>query len=315
MNHLRLPAKLWAAAFFIISFLPGQSIWAQESLSELFDKATLELTYFNFDTAYSLFDEVQGKAHATDPDLWQRATLGRALAAQCRTPATSQALDEAQQQYTTLSNAAPESIYAARALLQLGRIAEVRDFGEDVVDLDTARDYYRRVYEGWRDQPIADEAALRYADTYFQQFEAPSTVARGMEFLESWTQGRAGQPMESVLWEVIASVKQDQLKDHRGALDAFLKAEALGFAESNLEGILLYRAAQLAENELADIDTAVRLYQKVITNAPRSGRAFNSQLALQAIQAAHPAMTIDVPQIKMFLADDGADAPEQERSQ
>lgn len=276
----------------------------EDKLNDLFAEATLELTYFNFDTAYSLFTDLQEQSEPAGSELWLKATLGVALSAQSKTPATSDALGEAQEQYEALIDTAPESRYAARSLMSLGRIAEVRDFGGDVVDLDTARGYYRQVFERWPDQTIADEAALRYADTYFQRFDDPKAVAEGMSFLESWVEGHDDRPMASVIWEVIATVKHDQLKDYAGALEAFLKADELGLAEPNVAGILYYRAAKLAEREVGDLDTAIRLYQKVIVEAPRSGRAFNAQLALEALRTSYPDKQIDIPQIKMFIADD-----------
>lgn len=277
---------------------------AEDERNDLFDEATLELTYFNFDTAYSLFTELQEQAEPVGSELWLKATLGRALSSQSKTPATADALAEAQAQYQAVIDSAPESAYAARSLMSLGRIAEIRDFGGDVIDLDTAREYYRQVLEGWPDQMIADEAALRYADTYFQRFDEPEAVAEGMRFLESWVEGRQDRRLASVIWEVIATVKHDQLDDYAGALEAFLKADELGLAEPNVAGTLYYRAANLAENEVGDIDTAIRLYQKIIVEAPRSGRAFNAQLALEALRESHPGKSIEIPQIKMFMSND-----------
>lgn len=278
-----------------------RSISAQDKTGTLLDEASRELTFFNFDTAYKLFTEVQGRTEPTGSPQWLQAMLGRALSAQNKTPATRQALDEAQQQYRSLIDSAPESLFAARATLQLGRIAEVRDFGGDVVDLEAARVFYLQVTEGWPADAIADEAALRYADTYFQRFGDPEAVAQGVDFLESWVEGRDDRPMASVIWEVIAMVKHEQLVDYAGALAAFLKADELGLAEPNVAGALYYRAAKLAEREVGDLDTAVQLYQKVIVEAPRSGRAFNAQLALEAIRESNPAMDIEIPQIKMFI--------------
>lgn len=311
-----ITVKVWnlAVLFFCFLSLSPQPVAAQDKTEALFDAATLELTYFNFDTAHGLFVDLQGQIETTGSELWLKATLGRALSAHNKTPATRQALDEAWGEYESLVVAAPESIFAARALIQLGRVAEVRDYGGDEIDLDAARAYYRQVTEGWPDASIADEAALRYADTYFQRFDEPAVVAQGVQYLEDWAKGRDEQPLASVIWEVIATVKGDQLEDSQGALNAYLKVESLGLAEPNSAGTLYYRAARLAEREVGDTPTAIRLYQKVITEAPRSGRAFNAQLALEALRVSHPAMDIDIPEIKMFIADDENDSAETDSS-
>jgi outer membrane protein assembly factor BamD (BamD/ComL family) len=286
--------------------LPTQAEPTEEA-RELYREATRELSFFNFQIALGLYEDAAEHLQAGDGELWLQVQLGKALAAQSNTPATREMLAEAEAAYRRVIDAAPGSAYAGRATLNLGRIAEIRDFGGDEIDLDTARQRYREVLEGWPGTRLADEAALRYADTYFQRFDDPTAVAEGAEFLETYARDRATSHLLPVIWEVLATVKQDKLNDRAGALEAFLKAEELGLAEPNAAGMIYYRAAKLAEEQPEKLDTAIRLYQKVITDAPRSGRAFNAQLALQRLQKDHPGRVIEIPAIEMFSVGSEAD--------
>jgi tetratricopeptide (TPR) repeat protein len=285
---------------------------AQDPSDERLDEAIRELTYFNFSVAYDIFAELRDDLADASPSRQRKVTMGLALAAQNKTPATEAALAEAQSLYEQLVREAPESEFAARALIQLGRIAEVRDFGGDEIDLPTARGYYERVFNTWLDEPIADEAALRYADTYFQQFDDLEAVAEGERFLTAWIERREDSALASAMWEVLATVRQDLLDDPEGALEAFTKVDQLGLTDPNSAGALYYRFGRLAEDRVGDIDTAVRFYQKSITEGPRSGRAYHAQLALESLQERMPDRTIEVPQIQVFMQDDEADTSDQE---
>lgn len=270
------------------------------------EEAISELTFFNFEKAYDLFRDAQEQAEPAGSKAWQRSVLGRAMAAQSITPATQAMLNEADELYRTLAETSPETPLAARAVLNRGRLAEVRDYGGDVVDLEAAQGFYRRVFEGWPELDIADEAALRYADTWVQQFEEPGAVEKGEAFLSQWMVGRESRPFAAVLWEYLSSVRHNYLADYRGSVEAFQKADELGLAEPSLAGGEYWRVAQLADRQLNDLPVAIHFYTKLITDAARSGRAFNARLELERIQKDNPGMNVKVPEIKLFGGKDGA---------
>ncbi|MEM9883103.1 MAG: hypothetical protein AAF800_09330 [Planctomycetota bacterium] len=296
-----LAASLW------LSVAVGAS--AEEELSPL-DEATRELTFFNFAKARDLFRDVRSDLGPAGGPAWRRATLGLAMSLHYLKPSSAGLIDEATGLYQSLIDADPGDLIAARALMKLGRIAEVRDYGGDGSDLETAAGFYRRVFEGWPEEDLADEAAVRYADTYFQDYRDPEAVGRGVAFLEPWVERRSDRPLASVMYELLGNVKAEYQRDYAGAVAAWRAADERGLAEPSVAGQLYWRLASLADRELGDIDLAERYYRKVITEAPRSGRAYAAQLALRAIQRANPGREVEIPEILMFMSDpDSEDSP------
>lgn len=288
---------------------------ADETLEEDFKKAATELTFFNFDIAYEQFQKLRRRVEGTTDNDWQRVTFGLALSAQNRTPPSAELIGEAESLYKEILTQAPESKFAPRSKLNLGRIAEVRDYGGDVVDLDTARQIYREVFENpqWASMDIADEAALRYADTYVQHFEDIDSIREGLSFLESWIEARPEASTATVIWEYIGTTKLVLLKDYAGAVEGLVKADQLGLIEKSQAGEVFWNIAETSHRQLQDWDTAIRYYQKIILETPRSGKAFEAQLALREIAEQFPDRQIEVPEVPQLLG--GSFAPDEDPAQ
>ena len=281
---------------------------AAADAAEDLDAAAEQLTLFNFENSYEGFQAVRATlAEEPGGPAWQRATLGQALAAQARTPATAALIAEADGLYEALAREAPDSPLTPRALLQRGRLLELRDHGGDVIDLGGARGFYRQVFEGWPDLDIADEAALRFADTRVQEFQEPGSVEEGVAFLEGWVGGRSDRPLAPVIWEFLSRVKHHYLGDLAGSLAAFEKADALGLVDDTAAGSEYWRVGRIAER-LGRLEQAIGYYRRIILEEARSGRAFHAQLALQRLREEHPGMNIDVPETPSFLGGNAEDA-------
>ncbi|MBB6428556.1 tetratricopeptide repeat protein [Algisphaera agarilytica] len=290
------------AALLVVLIHPPSHSQESESLNLLLEEASKELTYFNFDLAYKLYGQAVDKAGSPGSDVWLQATFGRALSAQHRSPATRDLIEEAIEGYQSIADQAPQTPFAARSVLNLGRIDEIRDYLGDEIDLEGAREHYRRVFETWPDLDAADQAALFYAGTYFQDFKNLDGVKLGLEFLEGWITDRDDRDGASMTWEVMGQVRYHHLQDYAGAVRCFIKADDLGLTDPNGAGVLYWQLGQAAQNELDDLPTAIRYYQKIITDAPRSGRAFNAQLALEDLQEKRPDLNIEIPEVQLFLA-------------
>ncbi|MEM9419367.1 MAG: hypothetical protein AAGA25_10010 [Planctomycetota bacterium] len=300
LKEVRLGLLVTTLLFFLIQS-PSQS-QENESLNLLLEEASKELTYFNFDLAYKLYGKAVSEADAPGSDTWLQVRFGLALAAQHRSPATRALIDEAIENYQSIADQSPDSPFAARSVLNLGRIDEIRDYLGDEIDLEGAREHYRQVFENWPDQDIADQAALFYATTYFQDFKDLDGVNTGLEFLEGWITSRDDRAGASMIWEVMGQVRYHHLRDYAGAVRCFIKADDLGLTDPNGAGILYWQIGQTAQQQLNDLPTAIHYYKKIITDAPRSGRAFNAQLALEDLQAKQPGLNIEIPEVKLFLA-------------
>lgn len=275
---------------------------------ELADAAR-ELSFFNFDVAYQRFTDLLGEADSQDGEAWEKVVFGLALAAQNRTPSSPALIAEAQQRYEQLLAETPQSKLAPRAMLNLGRIAEVRDFAGDAIDLPAARAYYETVAATWPQLDVADEAVLRLGSSLMQDFDDPAKVRQGAELIENWVAGREDRPLASALYEAAGMGRLIFLNDLPGGVRALDQAVRLGLIDESTAGRVYWIIASVAEHDLGEVDLAVRYYQRIITDAARSGRAFEAEMALQRLAAAYPQRNITIPQSLTFQEPDSQPSP------
>ncbi len=263
------------------------------------DAALQDLSLLNVDAAYRALAAVRRgwEPHGDDHELWLRATLAQAMAAYALSPATPERVSEAVGLYALLLENTQDPGYAARAWIELGRIAEVRDFADDLVDLERARGHYRQVLDEWPESRVADEAALWYAGTYVRNPADEESVRAGVAFLESWATARPDSAYRSVYFEWLGWVQRRMLGDSAAAVAALRRAVDAGIVDPTALPMRYWTIASLSENELDDPATAVEFYRRVILEAPRSGRTFEAQLALRRLAAAHPELNVEVPEL------------------
>jgi tetratricopeptide (TPR) repeat protein len=275
IRALLLTAAVWmgAGAF-------PQGVCADEVVSELLEKATEQVTFFDWDKARSLYQAAMDRAESQS-DPWQSAVFGLAVALQQATPANAGAIARAGDLYQKLADEKLGSRFAARSLMNLGRMAEVRDFYGDQPDLPAARGYYAQVIARFPHDEIASEATLRLAGSYVQTFK-PEDLKKGADILENWLAAHPADPFASGMWQYTGDA-HFYLGGDRAALDAYVKADALGWMDPGNEGPILWRMAVLADRRLNDPATAGRYYTRIITDVPYSGKAYESQLALKRL--------------------------------
>jgi tetratricopeptide (TPR) repeat protein len=279
------PRILIVAALLMAAWSPAPAV--EQSVDDVLKRATDGLSQFSLDWPQKLFEQVRARAERGSPQ-WQQATYGLAT---CR---QFQSLDSgltasAEALYRELVEVAPTSIFAPRALLNLGRIAELPDYHQDPIRLDEARKRYQEVIAGWKDQPIAGEATMRLASTYAQTGTA-GDAAQGLALLRSWLDAHPADPLAPAMWQWMGDVHFIFLQQPSEALDCYLKADALGILWNSREGILWWRMARLAER-VGRRDVAVTYFTKICTDAQTSGRAFEAQLALGRLGVKPPELT------------------------
>lgn len=289
----RSGAVCWALGLLLSC---GQSERYRGDIEELLEQGAAELSYYNFDLAHSLFAQARSQAEPNS-SAWARATFGLATAAQNRTPPSPKRIEEAVNLYDQLSRTTTEPRLAARSMLNLGRLAEIRDHRQDQADPEAARRYYRQVFETWPDLPIAGEAVLRYGDTYVQAFDDPASVQTGVSFVESWIQHHFTSPYAPIFHEYLGQVRLSLMQNAAAALADYRRADALGFVEPTAVASLYWLIAELSAGALNDPSTAAAYYQRIILETPRSGRAFEAQLALRALKTSHRSLEIEIPEI------------------
>jgi tetratricopeptide (TPR) repeat protein len=257
------------------------------AIADKIAKATAEVTFINLEKANVLYAEARAMAERGSLD-WQKATLGEATCIWHQLPIERANAEKAAVLFDELVDTAPRGPFAGRALMNLGRILELPDDRDDPVDLPGARAFYQRVADGWPADPIAGEATLRVAGTYIQTFDKPS-VLKGVELLRHWVETHPSDALASIMWQYLAETYFFPLEDYRRSLEAYDKVDALGWTENGIQGRTYWRIAQMSEKFLKDRDAAIRYYTKIIVEAPTTGKAFESQLALKRLGAPLPA--------------------------
>jgi len=259
-------------------------------LDKMLAKAVEEISYFSFGRGYKLFKEVMYQTMAGS-DQWQQAVYGAAVCAQQISPATKSKIEESKKLYLLLLESNPDSRFAPRAMLNLGRIEELRDYHEDHIDLASARDWYQKVVDKCPGQLIASEAALRIAGTYIQTYEQDQII-KGIGILEKWLAEHPQDELSSAMWQYLADTYFYPLQEYAKSLSCYRKAEEIGFIEKGRRGPVYWRMAAMADRFLNDRDSAVEYYTKIITTVPTSGKGYEAQLALKRLGAPVPKLQI-----------------------
>lgn len=260
---------------------------ASPSAADKIAKATEEVAYINLEKARDLYAEARAMAERGSLD-WQKALLGEATCIWHLLPIRRENAEKAAQLFDELVKTAPRGPFAARAMMNLGRILELPEDRDDPVDLPGARAWYEKVANGWPNDPVAGEATLRIAGTYIQTFDKPA-VQKGVELLRHWVEAHPADPLSSIMWQYLAETYFFPLQDYRRSLEAYDKVDALGWTEKGLQGRTYWRIAQMSEKLLKDRDAAIRYYTKVILEAETTGKAWESELALKRLGAPLPA--------------------------
>jgi tetratricopeptide (TPR) repeat protein len=268
-------------------------------LTKAFEQATEELVCFNFPASYQLFSDLLASLPAEHP-LYFKTTYGKATCAQHITPPTHAMLNEAITLFEQIVNQCKDEQLVGRSMINLGRIAELRDYPGDEIDLVKARDYYTKVVERYASSELADEAILWTAGTYIQVVADRDSKLHGVEMLEKWLKDRPDNAFASPMWTYLAQTYQLELMDLSNALNCYLMADKIGLPVDSQVSMIYWRMATIAEKVPNALQTSVNYYQKIIRITPTSGRAFESQLALERLSKAHPEMKIQVPQIKLY---------------
>ncbi len=293
-NRVRLLPTLLACTVATTTLLYGPSVQHAEAadITGHLERANQQLAMFNWEPARRLYVDAIDLADHNSPQ-WQAAVFGAAVTSQHVSPASAERLGQASAWYTTLSAPALNSRFAARALMNLGRLAELKDFDADQVDLDSAKKHYSAVIERFPTDPIASEAMLRLAGAHVQTFDKKQ-IAQGAELLKKWIAEHPSDPLESAMYQYIGDA-HFFLEDYRPSLDAYMKADEIGWTDAGNQGPIYWRMAIMADRYLKDIDAAAKYYTKIIVETPYSGKAYEAQIALKGM--GRPA-----PEIKLFRA-------------
>lgn len=284
---------------------PHANLSAEKALEE----ALHQVSGLRFDNAYDLFAVAEQKAKPGS-EMHLKALFGKATCAHQRMPPSATNIAEATELYRRVIDEAPKSNFAARSMLALARIAEVRDYNGDKIDLNLARQDYEKVISTWPGQPVAGEATLRLGATFIQTYQEEQ-VRKGIAMLEEYLAAHPDDPLNSAFWQYLGDsyyiplsklVRDDekQKQAYRKCLESYQKAEALGWMQRGRQGGIYWRMAVIADRYLHDAPLAAKYYGKIILETPNSGKAYESQLAIRRLNNENPNLNAPVPKINIF---------------
>ncbi len=245
--------------------------------------AAREISYFDYRSAQPYFDRALALA-APNSDAWALALYGKATCLYNITPVSADNITQAAALYTQAWNARPDHRAGRLSALNLGRIAELKDFLADSSDLPAARTWYQAVIDKAPDSPEADQAVLRLAGTYIQTYDKADCL-KGIDILQKHLASHPDNPLASGMYLYMGDTYFYPLGNDRASLDSYLKADAKGLPQTGKEAILYWRMANLADARLNDPKTAIACYRKILQITPTSGKAYEAGLALKRLSS------------------------------
>ncbi len=274
----------------IPSCTPSTESDTENGADELLAAAVAEAKLFGFRKAHGLAEKAMAQAEVGS-DRWQWALYLSGLCAHQASPPTRALIARADERYRLLLETSPQSRYAPRATMNLGRIAELIDTYGDDPDLPAARRWYTRVIEQWPAAPIAGEATFRLAATFLHTFEEDD-ITTGIALLENWLAEHPDDVLASGMWQLLGDVYFYPRAEPARSLACYQRADDLGLLEKGREGPIYWRMATLADRLLDDRARAVTYYTRVIERTPAGGKAYEAQLALKRLGAPVPAIRL-----------------------
>ena len=282
------PARLILIAIIAITALSPTYAVRGATPPPPIDEGRQAITALDWKSAIRYYTPLAAAASPGSAD-WTRATFCLAVAQQQFQPASTETMNPARQLYQSIIDQSKELPFVARSMMNIGRIAELKDFSDDAVDLPRARKYYARVIERFASDPIASEAVLREAAAYIMEYDAPAftNVKAGVALLEKWIADHPNDGLASVMWQTAGDAYFMPLDDWKNALRCYENVDQLGWTDQGNQGAWYWRCAKMAE-KLNDTKTAIKYYTKIINETPSSGQGYASVLALRKLGAPVP---------------------------
>lgn len=253
------------------------------------DAGRTAIATLQWQDAVRIFTPLAAAAAPGTPE-WTQATFCLAVAQNQLQPPSADTIGAAARLFQSIIDRSADPRYVARSMMNLGRIAELRDYSADVIDLPKARQYYAQVIEKFPNDPIASEAALRQGAAFIMEYDAPGfeKAKTGVARIEKWLAGHPGDALASVMWQTAGDAYFMPLDDWKNALRCYEKVDTIGWTDAGNQGASYWRCSQIAES-LKDTKTAVRYYTKIINETPNSGQGYAAVLALRRLGAPVPA--------------------------
>jgi len=255
------------------------------------------LSIFDFEEAYKQLSIAIEEMDSSD-SRWSEVAYALGIAAWHRSPSRSEYIQEAVGLFEEVAASTEEEQLRSRCYLNLGRIAEVRDFSGDPKKLEEASSYYERALEAVPGTGIGSQAAFRLAQTRVDQMNDPS-FEEAIEIVTGYLTDYPEAPFANVGWHFVADIEKYYLNDDESALEALRKAYALGFALESKADVYIWQMAELAL-ELGETEEAVGYLSEVVRDYPRSVFRWVSREKLKELAQEYPNLNIEIPALTAY---------------
>lgn len=270
-----------AIALLALAGCGQQAVQAPPTL----DQAMEQLGRYRFDHARTDLTQVRGTATPGD-ETWRKATYGLAMAWQQDPSASKENTAAAIALHEELWQRSPGTPEALHAAMQLGRMAQLRDYYQDVPDLAAARGWYEKAIAAAGDDLIGSQCLIYLAGAWIEEL-TPEGFAIADRLLSERLAARPQDPLASMMWMTLADLRHVYRGDPRGAVQALAQVDRLG-APSALRWKVVWRMGSIAQDELKDRDLAVACFRAIATSYLRSGRADEARDRLRELGVEPP---------------------------
>lgn len=218
---------------------------------------------------------------------WAEATLGLAVARQCRQPDTRAdklAAEALCRELVTRLQRTPEEPAYGPALFVLGQMAAAVDYPGDRTDVAAARAWYQRLAsEVHHDELLVNLAVLNLAILDLQTM-TPAKARAGIAALEAWLAAHPANPLASSQWLAVGLAYAYPLGNLERATAAFVKADAAGLPNRSAVPVLCRRIAcqALASGDRA---MAARYFRRLATELGQTRFGYEAELALPGLDS------------------------------
>lgn len=295
LKPLKIVCHLLACC--VLTLLTGcsdKNEFEQLPIDAQIDSGLGSLRIFDFESAYEILSHAQPKL-STSSDQWEVATYALGLAAWHKAPPSEEAVLEAKSVFESVVKHAPESNYAASALLDLGRIAEISDYLGEATDVPTAQTYYKKVREQFPNSEMSVRATLFLAQSMAQSFEKDQ-IRAAVELLDDEMAAQPDSPWLGTMAQFQAQLHAYYLDDYKAALEPYEVAMQVGFPRSAASDASLWQYGILAETA-GDYRVAARVLSRLVKNYPRSIYGTVARERVIRIAEAHPEADIPIPEL------------------
>lgn len=243
------------------------------------------LRVFDFARSYEVFEHLHASMDTKDEN-WPLVTYSYGISSWLKTPISREGVELAVDLLTSLTEQAPNTIYTASALLDLGRITEISNFRGDTTDVVAARAYYERVRAEFPNSDMSTRATLFLAQTYAQTL-APEDINKAISLLETCISEQTDHTWIGNLGSYLGDLYSIYLNQPDQAIDPLVLATEAGLPRHADTDATLWRIGVLAQNAGRDL-LAAKMYTRIIQEYPRTVFRSVSRERLEQIQLQYP---------------------------